>query len=92
MNDRIYNNSKVFLSALKFYTRDYFKTQYVYGLGRTEDVPYGYSFSTTSGFIRQFDTQRPYIGINLEYLGAFKSGSFYQIDFSAASYFWNQTF
>lgn len=91
-NNRIYNNASGVLSAVTFYKRNYFKTQYVYGFGRTEDVPYGYSFTATSGIVKELSFQRPYAGINLEYLGKFNSGSFYQIEFSTASFFRNLGF
>lgn len=92
INDRIYNNTSGVLSAITFYKRDFFKTQYIYGFGRTEDVPYGYSITTTAGLVRQLRTQRPYGGIKLEYDGFFSSGSFYELDFNAASYFRNSSF
>jgi len=91
VNDRIYNNSKGFLSALTFYKRDYFKTQYVYGFGRTEDVPYGYSFIATTGLVRLLNTQRPCLGINLEYSKAFSKGGFYELSLNTASYFRNSS-
>jgi hypothetical protein len=92
INDRIYNNTSGVLSAMTFYKRNFFKTQYIYGFGRTEDVPYGYSLTTTAGLVRQLRTQRPYAGIKLEYDGFFSSGSFYQLDLNTASHFRNSSF
>ena len=37
--NRIYNNASGVLAEMTFYRRDFFKTQYIYGFGRTEDVP-----------------------------------------------------
>lgn len=87
--DNIYNNINGILSSLTFYKRDFFKTQYIYGFGRTEDVPYGYSFTSTLGWARQLSVQRPYAGIELNYKGAFRSGNFYEIDLNTSSFFRN---
>jgi len=92
INDRIYNNTSGGLSAITFYKRNFFKTQYIYGFGRTEDVPYGYSFTTTAGLVKQLRTQRPYAGIKLEYDGFLNSGSFYELILNTASYFRNSSF
>lgn len=90
-NNRIYNNTNGALAAMTFYKKNFFKTQYVYGFGRTEDVPYGYSLTTTVGLVRQLRIQRPYAGIKFEYEGFFSSGSFYKFDFNSASFFRNSS-
>ncbi|MDG1278171.1 MAG: hypothetical protein P8O16_12890 [Algoriphagus sp.] len=91
IRNRIYNNASGVLAAMTFYKRDFFKTQYVFGFGRTEDVPYGYSITPTFGLVRQLRTQRPYAAIKLEYNGAFSSGSFYDLEFNVSSYFRNSS-
>ncbi len=91
-NNRIYNDSRGILGAITLYKRDFFKTQYVFGFGRTEDVPYGYSFTGTAGIVRQLNSQRPYLGIDFDYSKAFNNGGFYSINVDAASYFKSSNF
>ncbi len=43
----------------------YFKTKYVYGFGRTEDIPFGNSLTVTSGVELDQFYNRPYFGISL---------------------------
>ncbi|REG82731.1 BamA/TamA family outer membrane protein [Algoriphagus antarcticus] len=90
--DRRYNNGSGVLAEFTLYQQDFFKTQYVYGFGRTEDIPFGYNLTTTLGYTKTMGFERPYAGINLNYKGASKSGSFYELIFKAASYFRNGTY
>jgi hypothetical protein len=89
---RIYNNTSGALASMTFYNRDFFKTQYVFGFGRTEDVPFGYSITSTFGPVKELKAQRPYGAIEFQYNGAFKSGSFYQLDFKTSGYLRNSSF
>ncbi|UZD24408.1 BamA/TamA family outer membrane protein [Algoriphagus halophytocola] len=82
-----YRNSQGALAEFTVYEQDFFKTQYVYGFGRTEDIPFGYLLSTTLGLTKTMGYQRPYGSINLNYKGAGKNGSFYEVMLNTSSYF-----
>ena len=84
-----YRSSQGILAEFTLYEQDFFKTQYVYGFGRTEDIPFGYNLSTTLGITKTMGYQRPYGDINLNYKGAAKKGSFYEVMLNVASYFRN---
>lgn len=88
---RRYNNGSGVLAEFTIYEQDFFKTQYVYGFGRTEDIPFGYTMSATVGYTKTMGLERPYTDISLNYNGASKSGSFYNVSLNAASYFRNGT-
>ncbi len=63
INDQLlYANRLLALAQLTLFKQDFYKTKYIYGFGRTEDVPYGYSISLTAGWERQFGLERPYLG------------------------------
>jgi hypothetical protein len=47
-----YNDQGGIMSEFTFYRQDFYRTQYVFGFGRTEDVPTGISTSVTGGLIR----------------------------------------
>ncbi len=82
-----YYNSQGILAEFTMYEQDFFKTQYVYGFGRTEDIPSGYNLSATAGMTKTSGYERPYGDINLNYKAAFTSGSFYEVLINAAGYF-----
>lgn len=92
LRDRVYSNSTGILGSYTFYETDYFKTQYILGFGRTEDVPVGNSLTTTLGHISILSTDRPYAGVELKRSAAFKSGAFYQLEVAGSSYFRNSGF
>jgi hypothetical protein len=83
----IYNNASAVLSEFTFYRQDFFKTRYVYGFGRTEDIPYGITMGVTSGYVRQLDSDRFYSAYNFTYSHAHRKGDFQNFYFQTASYF-----
>src|SRR5690606_30776259 len=61
-----YSNLLGLLGTITFYRQDYYKTQYIYGFGRNEDIPEGLLLSITSGFTIKENRSRPFIGFNYE--------------------------
>jgi hypothetical protein len=82
-----YNNAFGYLSEFTFYRQDYYKTRYVFGFGRTEDVPYGVSLGFTGGYVRQVHVTRPYLGLKFDYSKANRKGNFVSVKFQTAAYF-----
>jgi hypothetical protein len=76
--DPIYNSKEAVLAQFTLFKQDFIKTQYIYGFGITEDVPYGYNFSFTGGWWKQRDLSRPYAGVTADYYVTGKQGSFCQ--------------
>ncbi len=83
----IYRNKTSLLTQLTFFRQDFYKTQYVLGFGRTEDIPYGYRISFTSGWERELGNKRPYLGSELYYNSVRPSGTILTYDVNLASYF-----
>lgn len=84
--DPFYNNRQAVLGQLTFFRQDYYKTQYIYGFGTTEDLPYGYNVSMTTGYERQLGIKRPYLGFNaLRYI-ATNRGDFIQLFFRTGAF------
>lgn len=75
----IFNDRQAVLGQITFFRQDYFKTQYIYGFGTTEDLPYGYNIAVTTGWFKQLDLQRPYLGINASRYIATDRGDFIQL-------------
>lgn len=88
----VYNSKQALLGQLTFFKQDFIKTQYIYGFGITEDVPYGYNASVTAGWWQQRDLNRPYGGLNLNYYTAKKEGSFAQYYLRAGTFYHNSNF
>ncbi len=58
-----YNNHNFLLGQIVMYHQDFFKTNYFFGFGRTEDIPMGYTYSASFGFDNWDSLKRPYTGI-----------------------------
>jgi hypothetical protein len=85
----LYNNRTSVLGQVTFFRQDFYKTRYVLGFGRTEDIPYGYRFSFTSGFEKEQGRQRPYAGADIYRNIVNKNGSFLIYELMLASYYKN---
>ncbi len=84
--ERKYNDIFGYLSEFTFYRQNFYKTRYVYGFGRTEDVPYGYTLGISAGYIRQLNIERPYTAVKWNYSMAFNKGDFIQLVAQACGY------
>lgn len=71
------------LGSMTFYRQNFLKTQYIYGFGRTEDIPEGILISFTAGHTIKQDLSRPFIGINFQQYGFNKRNNY--IDVTARS-------
>jgi hypothetical protein len=77
--DPFYNSTQAALAQITFFRQDYYRTQYIYGFGTTEDLPYGYNISVTGGWQKQLNLERPYAGISASRYLATNKGDFIQL-------------
>jgi hypothetical protein len=54
------------LASISLFRQDFYKTSYVYGFGRSEDVPEGLDLSLISGMTNKNQRLRPYLGIDAQ--------------------------
>lgn len=54
------------LATLTFYRQNFYKTQYIYGFGRNEDIPEGLLLNLTAGYTIKENQSRPFIGFNFQ--------------------------
>jgi hypothetical protein len=87
--NKLYNNEQFILGSFTFYNQNFYRTKYVYGFGRTEDVPYGIRASINFGRTVQIDTIRPYAGAELEHSVFRKSGDFHQSSVRVGGYYYD---
>lgn len=76
--DPLYNTRKAVLSELTLFRQDFYKANYIYGFGTTEDIPYGYNIALTGGWYKQLSLERPYAGVNANYYIITHRGEFMQ--------------
>lgn len=82
----LYNDQTFVLASATFFRRDFYTTRYIYGFGRTEDVPYGQNISFTSGWARHRGIARPYFGVEAETALVSRLGEFYTLAVRGGGY------
>jgi hypothetical protein len=86
-NNPIYNSQQFLLGSITFYEQNFYKTRYVFGFGRTEDIPYGKTLTFTAGWSSEFGRDRSYIGMNTSREFVDRNGTFYGLYAGAGSFF-----
>jgi hypothetical protein len=90
INERkIYANRTTVLGQLSFFRQNFYKTRFVYGFGRTEDVPYGYRVSFTGGWENERGVGRSYMGAELSWSTVNETGTFYTYQARLGNYLRN---
>ncbi|MEO6219351.1 MAG: hypothetical protein ABIO81_02910 [Ginsengibacter sp.] len=54
------------LGSVTFYRQNFYKTQYIYGFGRSEDIPEGLNLTLTTGITKKQNVTRAFFGFNYE--------------------------
>jgi hypothetical protein len=81
-----YHNRTFVLGSATFFRRDFYTTRFIYGFGRTEDIPYGHNASVTMGWSRHRGIARPYFGLDLEKSFVTTHDEFYTFGVRAGGY------
>ena len=61
-----YSNLTSLLSTYTVFEQDFYRTNFIYGFGRNEDVPEGFSMSLTGGWTNRNYVSRPYLGFDYQ--------------------------
>lgn len=78
------------LGAFTIFKQVFYKTRFVYGFGRSEDVPEGYTGSVIGGWTNKQGRSRPYWGLDLQ-RNYFNSDGFYSsFTLRAGGYFYQK--
>lgn len=64
--DSRYNDVTGMLFSYTVFERDFYHTNFIYGFGRNEDLPEGFSLSFTGGWADRQDISRLYIGFEYQ--------------------------
>jgi hypothetical protein len=73
-----FNDREAALSSFTFFRQEFYKTNYIYGFGTTEDIPKGYNIALTGGWYRQLYLNRLYTGVDANGYTVSKRGAFTQ--------------
>ncbi|HYK43545.1 MAG TPA: hypothetical protein VEV83_00150 [Parafilimonas sp.] len=84
-----FNNKEAVLAQFTFFKQGYYKTNYIYGFGTTEDIPYGYNMAFTLGMYQQAYLSRPYAGLDANRYKVYNRGDIVQYFLRAGS-FWDR--
>lgn len=80
------------LASLNIFRQVFYKTSFIYGFGRNEDIPEGFNAAVTAGYIEKENTKRPYSGIDLSLSNFRKKGLYVNYTFKIGGYFYRSRF
>lgn len=70
INKRVYDSRYTditgVISSFTIFKQDFYRTNFIYGFGRNEDIPIGYNLSFTGGWADRNNISRPYIGTDFQ--------------------------
>jgi hypothetical protein len=81
-----FNDREAALSSFTFFRQEFYKTNYIYGFGTTEDIPKGYNIALTGGWYRQLNLNRMYAGVDANGYTISKRGAFTQFFFRSGMF------
>jgi hypothetical protein len=81
-----YNNRWFLVGGITFFRQSYYKTRYVSGFGKTEDVPYGHKIAFYTGYQYALNKHRYYGGVELLKQFVRNSGSFGLVNLSTGAF------
>ena len=82
-----FNTRQAVLAELTLFRQNFYKTNFIYGFGTTEDVPYGYNVAFTAGWYKQLYLERPYLGLSASRYLVSPKGGFMEYFFKTGGFF-----
>lgn len=88
----VFTDYKGGLASLNIFRQVFYKTKFIYGFGRNEDIPEGFSVAVTAGYLNNQNIKRPYGGLDVSFSN-FKNRGFYSnFTLRAGGYFYRTRF
>jgi hypothetical protein len=75
-----------FLMAYSIYKQNFYRTNFIYGFGRNEDVPEGLNASLITGYTNKQGIRRVYYGVEVDASRFNKKGSLFSYTFKTGGY------
>lgn len=80
------------LASLNIFKQVFYKSNFIYGFGRFEDIPEGFSAVVTTGFVIKQNRKRPYSGLDLALANFRKKGFYTNYTLRLGGYFYRNRF
>lgn len=80
------------LASLNIFKQVFYKSSFIYGFGRNEDIPEGFSAVATAGYVEKQNIKRPYAGIGLSLANMRKKGFYSSYTLRVGGYFHRKRF
>ena len=90
--DYRFSNFTGTLASLNIFRQIFYKTNFIYGFGRSEDIPEGFSAAFTLGYVNKRSIKRPYSGIDAQYANYNSKGSYNNYTFRLGGYYFKNRF
>lgn len=87
-----YIDITAFLASINIFKQVFYKTNFIYGFGVSEDIPEGYSVALTGGFANKQGLKRPYGGIDVQLTKFNRRGVYNNYTFRIGGYFHDHRF
>lgn len=88
-----YADVSALLGEIGIFRQNFYKSQYIYGFGRNEDVPEGVEASVTAGWTKKAAIPRAYAGLNFQrYFFSDSSGRYFNYTARLGGYLRNNKF
>ena len=83
----LYADETAILSSYTVFKQNYYRTSFIYGFGRNEDVPEGFNISIIGGWTNKQQTIRPYMGFDYQKNYYSKNKNYFNYTFRTGTYF-----
>jgi len=80
------------LGSFNVFKQVFYKANFIYGFGRSEDIPEGFTAAVTAGYVTKQNIKRPYSGIDLTLANFRKKGFYSSYTFRLGGYFYRKRF
>ena len=87
-----YADLQAVLGSFSFFNQNFYKTQYIYGFGRNEDVPEGIDASFTGGYTKKNGRERPFAGVSFQRYYFNPGLHYFNYTFRAGTFFYKDQF
>ena len=90
--NKTFTNYTGVLASLNIFRQVFYKTKFIYGFGRSEDIPEGFNAALTAGYVHKQDRKRPYSGLDMSYAKFRRKGFYSNITIRVGGYFYDKRF
>lgn len=80
------------LASINVFRQIFYKANFIYGFGRNEDIPEGFSVVLTGGYTRTQNSKRPYSGLDISLANLKKRGLYFNYTFRVGGYYHQKRF